>query len=89
MKHCTQEFSKSPRPAHTTTLKANWQTNSDQNAEASASSSQFASTEKLVKTKRAGQCLLNIKSEKSKTEDAENDQASTGENCNLREVDIA
>ena len=38
--------SESPRPARTITLKANWQTNSDQNAEAPAGDSQLARTGK-------------------------------------------
>ena len=46
-KSCIQEFPKWPRLAHTITLKANWQTNLDQNAEASASSRQSPSTGKL------------------------------------------
>ena len=82
MKPCIQEFSKSPRTAHTITLKTNGRTNLDQNAEASASSSQLARAEEHV-TSKSRTMLDQQKEREVKNEDEENDQASAGKPVTL------
>ena len=83
MKSCIQGFFKSPRLAHTITLKSNWRTNLGHNAEAPVSGSQFASTEKLV-TLKSRTVLDQRKEREVKNEDEEYDQASTEKPVTLK-----
>ena len=66
MKPCILEFFKSPRPAYTITVKTTWRTNLDPNAEASASSSEVASTGKPVTLKKRTVLDQQKRNEKSK-----------------------
>ena len=80
-------ISQSRRPAHTTTLKTYWRTtNLDQNVEASASSSQLASTAKPVTSKN--RTVLDRQKERQvkheEEEEEENDQASTEKPVTLK-----
>ena len=76
-------ISKSSRPAHTITPNTDWRTNLDPNAEASASSSQLASTEKPV-TSKSSTVLDQQKEREVKNEDEENDQSSTGKPVTMK-----
>ena len=76
-------ISKSPRPAHTITLKSNWRTDLGDNAEEPVSGSQLASTEKLV-TLKSRTVLDQQKEREVKNEDEEYDQASTEKPVTLK-----